>query len=185
MGIVSRQRTPGQVRCAVRPVRIAAGKLTPRSRTRLRAAAVGAAAAALLVGCAPADGGSPTPSPAECLDPGPIVEIGSGALDADPTYVTVTAGTYVARAEGFEHGWVLDAPVGRTMVYVGPATNPPVYEEGPYAITNAADSFDVVEGSGTVVTLPAGRIWQLNTNGAEMSLQGCAGAQVSDVSTSP
>ena len=147
------------------------------------------AAAGLLVACGPADEGAPVASASAtsvyCPDPGPVLTVGSDSLDDDPTYATLTAGTYVARVSGFEHGGVLDPATGRTKVFLGPSTSAPVFEAGPYTITNASDSFDVVEGSQTVRSMTDGRIWLLNSNGAELTLQACGGATVSAVSKSP
>jgi hypothetical protein len=165
---------------------------------RFRIVAVCAMAAGLLAACGAVDDGPSTSTsdgangsstapetPAECVDPGPIVAVGSAFLDGEPTYVTLTAGTYAARAEGFLHGGVLDPPVGRTSLVWGPASNLPTYSPGSNTVTNATDSFDVVEGSATVRTMPAGRIWLLNSSYPRLSLQACGGAQISEVSASP
>ena len=160
--------------------------------------AASAMAAGLLAACGAAGEGSPNSTsdaatgsstaretPAACVDPDPVVVLGSAFLDGEPTYVTLTAGTYVARAEGFLHGGVLDPSVGRTSLVWGPASSPPTYDPGPNIVTNAAGSVDVVEGSETVTTMPAGRIWLLNSSYPRLSLQACGGAQISEVSTSP
>jgi hypothetical protein len=156
---------------------------------RLGIVAACAMAAGLLAACGATDEGSPistaSETPAGCVDPGPIAGVGSAALDAEPTYVTLTAGTYAARAEGFLHGGFFDPPVWRTSVIWGPATSAPTYNPGPGTVTNATESFDVVEGSVTLLTMPAGRIWLVNSNAADLSLQACGGAQISAVSTSP
>ena len=155
-------------------------------------------AAGLLAGCGTVSEESPIPAtgaatgsstahetPAACLDPGPAMVLGSGFLDSQPTYVTLTAGTYAARAEGFLHGGVLDPPVGRTSLVWGPASSSPTYNPGPNTVTNAAGSVDVVEGSVTLVTMPAGRIWLLSSSYPRLSLQACGGAEISEVSTAP
>ena len=156
---------------------------------RLRMVAACAVAAGLLSGCAAGGDAAPIPTAsatlAGCADPGPRVGVGSAAPDDAPTYVTLTGGTYAARAEGFLHGGFFDPPVWRTSAIWGPATGVPTYNPGPGTVTNAADSFDVVEGSVTLLTMPAGRIWLVNSNAAKLSLQACGGAQVSAVSTSP
>jgi len=165
---------------------------------RLGIGATGAMVAALLAACGASGGGSTistsdaatgsstaSDTRAACVDPGPAVVLGSAFLDGEPTYVTLTAGTYVARAKGFLHGGLLDPPVGRTSMVWGPASSPPTYDPGPNTVTNAADSVDVVEGSETATTMPAGRIWLLNSSYPRLSLQACGGAQISAVSTSP
>lgn len=120
-----------------------------------------------------------------CPSPGPAVDMGSAFLDGEPTYATLTAGRYLVRASGFQHGAALDPKVGRTRVVWGPATTVPTYAAGPGTVVNEAGSVRVAEDAPTVATLPAGRVWLLNSNGVQITLQGCAGATITQVSASP
>lgn len=114
---------------------------------------------------------------APCPAYGPTVDLGALAYDRPPDrQVRTTAGWYRLTATGFLHGGLLDPKVGRTTVAWGLSSTPPTYHPGPSTVSGALATADVVEGRATWVKLPDATLWFLNTNGARLSLQGCAAA---------
>lgn len=138
--------------------------------------AVGVALTLATSGCGADSSDTPTAQPSPtCTPTQPGVDVGSGTFDRAPsTRVRTPAGWYFVSATGFEHGGPFDPPVGRTLVAWGPADRTPTYDPGPATVGGASGTFEVVEDKGTWVQLPEGEHWFLNSNGAELSIAGCA-----------
>jgi hypothetical protein len=63
---------------------------------------------------------------------------------------------------------------------LGRADDPPRYDPGAGTVTNASYRVDLVENQPTIVTLPAGRYWIVNSNGVWITAQACT-RRLSDI----
>ena len=85
----------------------------------------------------------------------------------------------------FEKGGVLDPEVGRSAVFLGPASSPPRYDEQSGRVSGAVARVSVVEDTWSSVELPAGRYWLWATNGSDVVVRSCEPAGVSGAVPAP
>lgn len=80
------------------------------------------------------------------------------------------------RAEGFQHGGVLDPPRGVVAVSVGPWSRQPSYDAQRNVISNVTHEFYVREGETALMTLEAGDYWVLESLSVELTVSACDGS---------
>ncbi len=133
-----------------------------------------------MAACSTPPGGQPGGTPSTSAStpacrPTGLVELDALTFDLAPRQVIeLSGGAYRLTATGFVHGGLLDPPVGRTTLAWGPIESMPTYAPGPANIPQRTGQTDLVEGEPTVVSLPAGRHWFLNSNGVKVRMEACS-----------
>jgi hypothetical protein len=122
---------------------------------------------------------SPDSTPLPCVPSQDPVELGAPFPDAAPTIFRTTGGSLVFRATRFQHGGVLDPKVGRTQISLGRTSHPPRYDPARQDVANEERRFEAVEGDFTVVDLPGGEYWMVNSRGVWITVAGCTPTRVS------
>lgn len=155
------------------------------------AALASAAVVVVLPACTVLREGGPPPPPSdpagrpmELLEPcdGALtaVPLGSPYQGQDAALFTTTGGTTYVTVRSFPAGGLFDPEVGRAALSIGPADDPPTYDERSGVVPQALVHSAVVEDTWTAVELAPGRYWLWVTNGGDVAVGSCSPDALSD-----